>query len=308
MRILIALFTLCLLAHAASAITVDGYEDYKKRIQMAQEEERYYRTGADFCDKKLDDTDWWNVYGKVRWGLEKWSNSSKANAADREENLWKERLDSELAAERRRREAEAKRSAEEIADRKKIVQNQNEQIKDLREEEKFYDKNADFCETKRKETSWWNLPGKLRWWLEETSNENKAEEARNRRETWERERDYQKGEIKDESEEQAMRKRMAELKDKALTGTQKDKDYYEMMEKAVEYYRLKEKYEETPTWSLFGGVFPKVINKVRLEGALKEARDAQAKVYPELYGNTPKNPEGTSVQGVTDKLKNKGIK
>lgn len=309
MRILVTLILLALCANAAAAITVDGYDDYQKRIQMAQEEERYYRANADFCDAKLKDTDWWNLWGKTRWGLEKWSNNSKANAADREENLWKERLTQELEAEKRRRETAATRSEREIADRKKIIEKQNEEIKKLREEEKYYDKNADFCETKRKDTDWWNVPGKLRWWLEESSNENKAEDARTRRQTWERERDWQKDQVAEEKQDQAMRERMAELKDKALTGTQKDKDYYEMMEKAIEYYRLKEKYEKTATFNiLFGGFLPKVIAKGRMDQALKEAREAQEKVYPELYGNVSKTPEATSLKDVNNKLQNKGIK
>ena len=45
-----------------------------------------------------DRTDWWNLYGKARWGLEKWSNNSKANAAEADKKSWEGRLQHELDA------------------------------------------------------------------------------------------------------------------------------------------------------------------------------------------------------------------
>ncbi len=290
MRRLILFLLLAFLSSAASAITPEGYAEYEKKIKTYAEEERYYRNNADYCDRKLRETDWWNLWGKARWGLEKWSNTAKADEANRNEEFYAKQRDEELAAERRRREAEAKRHEDAVNDSRKDLQELDRRIRELRKDERHYQENVDFCNDKLKETSGWNLPAKLRWWMERHSNENSAEAAADKRRQYEKERAGVRDELKEEQDDYAFRKRLQELKDKAMTGSQRDKDYYDMMDKAYDYYKLKEKYEETPTWSLFGGVLPKIYYKARLDHALEEAREAQKRVYPHLYGESRPTP------------------
>lgn len=310
MKRLIALFALLFtlsLAAAAFAITVDGAEEYQKHIKQLAEDEQYYRNNANFADKKLDDTSWWNLYGKVKWGLEKYSNNNQADAAQDEKKIIQDRYNDELLAEKNRRENETKNYRDDQADRLKDLRYQNEKIKEFREDEKHYTENEKFADKKLQETDWWNLPGKLHWGLEKWSNGNKAEDAGDSVKEWQKERDGNLTELKEDSEEFAFRKRLDALKDQAIKGGQKEKDYYDMMEKAYEYYKNKEKYESTSTWSPLFGVFPKIINKMKLDHSLDEAREAQKKVYPNLYKET-KPAETTKLQQLNDKLSKQGIK
>ncbi len=235
-----------------AAITVEGYDKYQEKIDTYSNDQKHYENNADFSQKKYEDTSWWKFPKKIGYKLDKWSYEKKATEAKIYKKEWQHNLKGEVNADLKKNMDQYNDYWDKRKDNVEKTDNYKEKIRDYRDDEDHFLNNKEYADGKLKDTEWYDVFGKLRWYNEKKTNEYDYNTAKEKRESWEREKKYVEGEIQASDEEEKLRRELYNLKTKALTGTEKDKNYYDMMEKAVEYWKT--------LTSDDGAKFDKIVN------------------------------------------------
>lgn len=291
------------------AITGEGIQNYQDKIQDAKELEDFYRKNQDFYKEKDQDTSWWNPITKLKWKYNSWTSGGDANNASKEGKFWQNQLDEERRAAERQRQRELEQYKKEQTQNRERIDSYKEKIKELGKDQEHYKENYDFYSKKYDETSWWNLPEKLKWMSKRNGAKNELEEATTYKNKWEEELDGTRDRMKEAKEDNKLSDYEHKLMEKAARGSEVDAIYLQLLQDRMAYEEYSKKLNAMEKMPLnpLTGLGPQMM-KVYYQQRMKSLEDHYNTAQADLKKKLAETTKANTLDKLGKDLQNKTMK